>query len=162
MALEVGRHDGGGFFQFLAADVFVTNDPLRVDDVDRRGRRIVGPACVSVGKVRDAQRRLLEERIVFLRRVVPGSADKSYGIHVARLAGLPPVGVICELVNDDGTVKRGRPQATPQAADLKATSPLCRQPPQAADRLEDVTVHRDVRGWDKPSDHVPVEGRFTF
>lgn len=34
--------------------------------------------------------------------------------------------------------------------------------PQAADRLEDVTVHRDVRGWDKPSDHVPVEGRFTL
>jgi DNA mismatch repair protein MutS len=31
-----------------------------------------------------------DERIVFLRRVVPGSADKSYGLHVARLAGLPP------------------------------------------------------------------------
>ncbi len=31
-----------------------------------------------------------EERILFLRRVVPGSADKSYGLHVARLAGLPP------------------------------------------------------------------------
>jgi DNA mismatch repair protein MutS len=30
-----------------------------------------------------------DERIVFLRRVVPGSADKSYGLHVARLAGLP-------------------------------------------------------------------------
>lgn len=29
------------------------------------------------------------ERVVFLRRVVPGNADKSYGIHVARLAGLP-------------------------------------------------------------------------
>ncbi|MEM7052093.1 MAG: DNA mismatch repair protein MutS [Acidobacteriota bacterium] len=29
------------------------------------------------------------DRIVFLRRVVPGSADKSYGLHVARLAGLP-------------------------------------------------------------------------
>src|SRR5260370_6164099 len=27
--------------------------------------------------------------IVFLRRVEPGSADKSYGIEVARLAGLP-------------------------------------------------------------------------
>ena len=27
--------------------------------------------------------------IVFLRRVVPGSADKSYGIQVARLAGIP-------------------------------------------------------------------------
>jgi DNA mismatch repair protein MutS len=30
-----------------------------------------------------------EDRIVFLRRVIPGSADKSYGLHVARLAGLP-------------------------------------------------------------------------
>jgi DNA mismatch repair protein MutS len=28
--------------------------------------------------------------IVFLRKVEPGSADKSYGIEVARLAGLPP------------------------------------------------------------------------
>jgi DNA mismatch repair protein MutS len=27
--------------------------------------------------------------IIFLRRVAPGSADKSYGIEVARLAGLP-------------------------------------------------------------------------
>lgn len=27
--------------------------------------------------------------IIFLRRIVPGSADRSYGIHVARLAGLP-------------------------------------------------------------------------
>ena len=27
--------------------------------------------------------------VVFLRRVVPGGADRSYGIHVARLAGLP-------------------------------------------------------------------------
>ncbi|MDB5505939.1 MAG: xth [Devosia sp.] len=34
--------------------------------------------------------------------------------------------------------------------------------PQAADRLDGVTIHRDVRGWDKPSDHVPVEGRFTL
>ncbi|MCL4837221.1 MAG: DNA mismatch repair protein MutS [Thermoanaerobaculia bacterium] len=30
-----------------------------------------------------------EERILFLRRVVPGAADKSYGLHVARLAGVP-------------------------------------------------------------------------
>jgi DNA mismatch repair protein MutS len=28
-------------------------------------------------------------RVVFLRRVEPGAADRSYGIHVARLAGLP-------------------------------------------------------------------------
>jgi DNA mismatch repair protein MutS len=34
---------------------------------------------------------VLEEgdRVVFLHRVVPGGADRSYGIHVAELAGLP-------------------------------------------------------------------------
>ncbi|MEB3299527.1 MAG: DNA mismatch repair protein MutS [Candidatus Sericytochromatia bacterium] len=31
-----------------------------------------------------------EGGIVFLRRVVPGAADRSYGLEVARLAGLPP------------------------------------------------------------------------
>jgi exodeoxyribonuclease-3 len=28
--------------------------------------------------------------------------------------------------------------------------------PQAADKLRGVTIHRDVRGWEKPSDHVPL------
>jgi DNA mismatch repair protein MutS len=30
-----------------------------------------------------------DEQVVFLHRIVPGGADKSYGIHVARLAGIP-------------------------------------------------------------------------
>jgi DNA mismatch repair protein MutS len=30
-----------------------------------------------------------QEEIVFLHQIAPGSADKSYGIHVARLAGVP-------------------------------------------------------------------------
>ncbi len=30
------------------------------------------------------------EEIVFLHRLVPGSTDRSYGLHVARIAGLPP------------------------------------------------------------------------
>ena len=29
------------------------------------------------------------DRVVFLRRVVPGGADRSYGLHVAELAGIP-------------------------------------------------------------------------
>jgi DNA mismatch repair protein MutS len=33
------------------------------------------------------------DRVVFLRRIEEGGTDRSYGIHVARLAGLPP-GVI--------------------------------------------------------------------
>jgi DNA mismatch repair protein MutS len=31
-----------------------------------------------------------QDEIVFVRRVVPGAADRSYGIQVARLAGMPP------------------------------------------------------------------------
>jgi DNA mismatch repair protein MutS len=30
------------------------------------------------------------DRIIFLRKIVPGGTDRSYGIQVARLAGLPP------------------------------------------------------------------------
>jgi DNA mismatch repair protein MutS len=33
--------------------------------------------------------RELEDEVIFLHQVGPGSADKSYGIHVARLAGVP-------------------------------------------------------------------------
>ncbi|MGH6992761.1 MAG: exodeoxyribonuclease III, partial [Caulobacteraceae bacterium] len=28
--------------------------------------------------------------------------------------------------------------------------------PEAADRLRGVEIHREIRGRDKPSDHVPV------
>jgi exodeoxyribonuclease-3 len=34
--------------------------------------------------------------------------------------------------------------------------------PQAADVLGDVKIHRDVRGRDKPSDHVPVEAELRI
>jgi exodeoxyribonuclease-3 len=34
--------------------------------------------------------------------------------------------------------------------------------PQAADRLQGVRVHRETRGWEKPSDHVPVEATFAL
>ena len=34
--------------------------------------------------------REIDGKVVFLRKVIPGAADRSYGIHVAELAGLPP------------------------------------------------------------------------
>jgi DNA mismatch repair protein MutS len=33
------------------------------------------------------------EDVVFLRRIIPGKADRSYGVHVARMAGLPSIAV---------------------------------------------------------------------
>jgi len=42
-------------------------------------------------RVKNFRMEVLEEGndVVFLRKVVPGGADKSYGIHVAKLAGIP-------------------------------------------------------------------------
>ena len=34
-------------------------------------------------------RYLWQDKVVFLHKIVSGSADKSYGIHVAQLAGVP-------------------------------------------------------------------------
>lgn len=37
--------------------------------------------------------REFSDQLVFLHRILPGHADRSYGIHVARLAGIPPTTV---------------------------------------------------------------------
>src|SRR5215470_3183011 len=40
--------------------------------------------------------------------VLMRSGHTEAAVDLCRLSGLPPVGVICELVNDDGTVTRGQ------------------------------------------------------
>ncbi len=63
-----------------------------------------------------------EGRIVFLHRIVDGSADRSYGIHVAELAGIPPA-----VVNRARTVLQqlettSQPrQAPPAAGEIQLT-----------------------------------------
>ncbi len=60
-----------------------------------------------------------ENEIVFLYKIVPGAADKSYGIHVARLAGVPAAvhrraqEILTELESDadHSGEKRKRPHA---------------------------------------------------
>ncbi len=60
------------------------------------------------------------EEIVFVRRVVPGAADRSYGIQVARLAGLPlsvierAKSILEKLEGDDSTVTVAAPAARPR------------------------------------------------
>ena len=34
--------------------------------------------------------------------------------------------------------------------------------PQAADRLVSTAIHKETRGWEKPSDHVPVSARLAM
>ncbi|MGD0114942.1 MAG: DNA mismatch repair protein MutS [Dehalococcoidia bacterium] len=72
-------------------------------------------------------------KIVFLHRIVPGGADKSYGIHVAELAGLPKAvvqrahDVLAALesqANGRRPAARSRQTAAEQLPLLAAPSPL--------------------------------------
>ena len=63
-----------------------------------------------------------KDDIVFLRKVVPGRSDRSYGIQVARLAGLPPEVIararsILGGLEQDAVARGGRPSATGAGAD---------------------------------------------
>ncbi len=78
-------------------------------------------------RVRCAKMEVLEEgeRVVFLRQVVPGGADRSYGIHVARLAGIPR-GIVRraqEILADlEGGRMEGRADSARRAA-MRAPAP---------------------------------------
>ena len=71
--------------------------------------------------------------IIFLRKILPGTADKSYGIQVARLAGLPPS--IIERAKDillHLEMNSTRPEATgkPKAKNTRNNSLPESPPPQ--------------------------------
>jgi len=84
--------------------------------------------------------------IVFLRKVEPGAADRSYGIEVAKLAGLPnevverarEVLVQHEFAEQQATAHLS-PGAMPPAAQLTIFTPLS-QP--VLDKLRDVDLNR--------------------
>ncbi len=80
-----------------------------------------------------------QEKVVFLYEVAPGAADRSYGIHVARLAGLPEAVVaraeqVLETLEAD---ERG--SATLRLADdlpLFAASPARPKAPAKVSQIE--------------------------
>lgn len=64
-----------------------------------------------------------EDQVIFMHRIVPGQADKSYGVHVARLAGVPRSVVtrarqlmnqLTVQVGKSGRAKAASTQVTPQ------------------------------------------------
>ena len=68
--------------------------------------------------------------VVFLHKIIPGGADRSYGIHVAQLAGLPrPViqratEIMRELEKSSGQAIRINSQSAQQVALFPETNPL--------------------------------------
>ena len=75
-------------------------------------------------RVRNANVAVAEEdgEVVFLHRIIPGGADRSYGVHVAQLAGLPrPVTQRAwDLLTQHEAGKQHAP-LTPERGDSRAT-----------------------------------------
>jgi DNA mismatch repair protein MutS len=108
----------------------------------------------TLPRVRNARVDVLEEgdRVVFLHRVVPGGADRSYGVHVASLAGIPSSVVqrARELLRDLERRPRRSARAEPSARglfdpprdplldELAALDPDALTPLQALNRLYDL------------------------
>ena len=89
-------------------------------------------------------------QVVFLHRIVPGGADRSYGIHVAELAGLPrPVinraqEILAQLEADSGQVRPDRapirqlalfPQEDPLLKELESLDVSSLTPLEALNKL---------------------------
>jgi DNA mismatch repair protein MutS len=90
------------------------------------------------------------DQVVFLRQVVPGGADRSYGIHVAQLAGIPrgvirrAEEILADLeqdhpANDRGSRRRAMKQPAPAVMNgLQLT--FFDRPNPALDRLGELDV----------------------
>jgi DNA mismatch repair protein MutS len=69
-------------------------------------------------------------KVVFLRKIIQGAADRSYGIHVAQLASIPqPViqrasEILVQLEASSGKAVRIDPQTAQQMALFPETNPL--------------------------------------
>ena len=69
-------------------------------------------------------------QVVFLHKIVPGGADRSYGIHVAELAGLPrPVinraqEILAQLESDSRQAREANASPARQLALFPETNPL--------------------------------------
>jgi DNA mismatch repair protein MutS len=88
--------------------------------------------------------------IVFLRKVVAGRSDRSYGIQVARLAGLPPSVIgrarsILDALEQDALARGGRPTVARAGPDARQQLALFETAPPAdaiARRLKGVDLNR--------------------
>jgi DNA mismatch repair protein MutS len=78
------------------------------------------------------------QQIIFLRKIIPGSAEKSYGIQVARLAGLPDKviqrarEVLAEL--ESGHAPAASVKEVPEASSVPAAAAKKRKLPREDDR----------------------------
>jgi DNA mismatch repair protein MutS len=83
-------------------------------------------------------------RVIFLYKIVPGGVDRSYGIHVAQLAGLPKSVVhrASEVLEElEGDSRRGEKVKTRQQKKKAQQISFFGQKPPALDELEKLDIN---------------------
>src|SRR5262252_2405878 len=97
-----------------------------------------------------------KDDIIFLRKIVPGRSDRSYGIQVARLAGLPPTVIarareILRALERDELARGGRPSLSGTPTDPRRQLALFQTADAVDDPLREKLASLDV------DDMTPVE-----
>ena len=90
-----------------------------------------------------------KDDIVFLRKIVPGRSDRSYGIQVARLAGLPSTVIdrareILQSLERDELSRGGRPSISGTRTDPRQQLGLFQPPEDKTDQLRERLAAVDV------------------
>jgi DNA mismatch repair protein MutS len=90
-----------------------------------------------------------KDDIIFLRKILPGRSDRSYGIQVARLAGLPSAVIdraraILAALERDELSRGGRPTVSGTPADPQRQLGLFQAPADGSDRFRDKLRSFDV------------------
>src|SRR5262245_34207537 len=90
-----------------------------------------------------------KDDIIFLRKIVAGRSDRSYGIQVARLAGLPPMVVarareILRGLERDELSRGGRPSVSRTASDPQRQLGLFQAVEPPADPLREKLSRADI------------------
>jgi len=90
-----------------------------------------------------------KDDIIFLRKIVPGRSDRSYGIQVARLAGLPQPVVdrareILAALETDELTRGGRPSVSGTPNEPQRQLGLFQAAPPADDRFRATLAALDV------------------
>ena len=99
------------------------------------------------------------DRIIFLRQILPGASDKSYGIHVAKLAGLPGRVIerareILENLETNAIAEAGQPALAVHHATTGNPSA-----PPSEDKLENQAIEQSAGAEDLDVASAPKSTR---
>lgn len=91
---EIGRGTStfdGLSIAWAVAEYLHDHEPVRAKTLFATHYHELTELSLTMGRIKNLHVSVREqqEEIVFLRKIVPGPSDQSYGIHVAKLAGIP-------------------------------------------------------------------------